>query len=136
MPLGSNLANPWRLIIYIGLQWDKTKNIFFSETTRTRASIFCMLQCLKVSNINCANHAPGVKVGHAPGFDSLHRLTMGKHSNINIFKASWRILIKLQTQHHLALEKVAYCLGQIRLELWLPWQHICFNGEKIKNLLL
>ena len=28
--------------------------------------------------INCANHAPGVKFGHAPGVDSLHRLTMGK----------------------------------------------------------
>ena len=28
--------------------------------------------------INCASHAPGVKFGHAPGVDSLHRLTMGK----------------------------------------------------------
>ena len=28
--------------------------------------------------INCANHAPGVKFGQAPGVDSLHRLTMGK----------------------------------------------------------
>ena len=28
--------------------------------------------------INCAIHAPGVKFGHAPGVDSLHRLTMGK----------------------------------------------------------
>ena len=31
--------------------------------------------------INCAIHAPGVKVGHAPGVDSLHRLTMGKKSS-------------------------------------------------------
>ena len=109
MPLGSNLAMPWSSIVYIGLQWDKTKKIFFSETTRTRASIFCMQQCLEVSNINCANHAPGVKVGNAPGVDIVHRLTMGKHANINIFKASWRILIKLHIQHHLAVEKVAYC---------------------------
>ena len=28
--------------------------------------------------INCAIHAPGVNFGHAPGVDSLHRLTMGK----------------------------------------------------------
>ena len=28
--------------------------------------------------INYAIHAPGVKFGHAPGVDSLHRLTMGK----------------------------------------------------------
>ena len=32
--------------------------------------------------INCAIHAPGVKFGHAPGVDSLHRLTMGKNSKI------------------------------------------------------
>ena len=28
--------------------------------------------------INCANHAPGVKFGHALGVDSLHRPTIGK----------------------------------------------------------
>ena len=28
--------------------------------------------------INCANHAPGVKFGHAPGVVSLHRPTIGK----------------------------------------------------------
>ena len=32
--------------------------------------------------INCAIHAPGVKFGHAPGVDSLHRLTMGKKLKI------------------------------------------------------
>ena len=32
--------------------------------------------------INCAIHAPGVKFGHAPGVDSLHRLTMGKKIKI------------------------------------------------------
>ena len=31
--------------------------------------------------INCAIHAPGVKFGHTPGVDSLHRLTMGKKLN-------------------------------------------------------
>ena len=60
---------------------------------------------LMVLYINFASHAPRVKFGHA----RLQRLTMG------------------HTQHHLAVEKVAYCFGQIRLELWLP----CFNGEKI-----
>ena len=56
----------------------KTKKIFFSETTRPTALIFCMWQWLMVLYINCASHAPGVKFGHAPGVDSLHRLTMGK----------------------------------------------------------
>ena len=28
--------------------------------------------------INCANHAPEVKFGHAPGVDSLHTPTIGK----------------------------------------------------------
>ena len=32
--------------------------------------------------INCAIHAPGVKFGHAPGVDSLLRLTMGKKLKI------------------------------------------------------
>ena len=37
-----------------------------------------MWQWLMVLYINCASHAPGVKFGHAPGVDSLHRRTMGK----------------------------------------------------------
>ena len=60
------------------LTMGKTKKIFFSETTRPTALIFGMLQWLMVLYINCAIHAPGVKFGHAPGVDSLHRLTMGK----------------------------------------------------------
>ena len=52
--------------------------IFFSETTGHTGLIFCMWQWLMVLYINCASHAPGVKFGHAPGVDSLHRLTMGK----------------------------------------------------------
>ena len=56
----------------------KTKKIFFYETTRPTALIICMWQWLMVLYINCASHAPGVKFGHAPGVDSLHRLTMGK----------------------------------------------------------
>ena len=38
--------------------------------------------------INCAIHAPGVKFGHAPGVDSLHRLT------------SRPILIKFNVNHN------------------------------------
>ena len=35
-----------------------------------------------VLHINCAIHALGIKFGHAPGVDSLHRLTtIGKPSN-------------------------------------------------------
>ena len=54
------------------------KKIFFSETTRPTALIFCMWQWLMVLYINCANHVPGVKFGHTPGVDSLHRPTIGK----------------------------------------------------------
>ena len=39
--------------------------------------------------INCANHAPGVKFGHAPGGDSLHRLTTGKTKK-NFFSETTR----------------------------------------------
>ena len=60
------------------LTMGKTKKIF-SGTTRPRALIFGMWQWLMVLFINCAIHAPGVKFGLAPGVDSLHTLTMGKH---------------------------------------------------------
>ena len=60
----------------------KTKKIFFSETTRPTALIFGMSQWLMALYINCAIHAPGVKFGHAPGVDSLLRLTMGKTKKI------------------------------------------------------
>ena len=60
------------------LTMGKTKKIFFSETTRPTALIFGMYQWLMVLYINCAIHAPVVKFGHAPGVDSLHRLTIGK----------------------------------------------------------
>ena len=63
------------------LTMGKTKKIF-SETTRPTALIFGMWQWLMVLYINCASHAPGVKFGHAPGVDSLHRLTIGKTKKI------------------------------------------------------
>ena len=72
------LARSWRLIVSMNLLWEKNSKIFFSETTGHTALIFCMWQWLMVLYINCASHAPGVKFGHAPGVDSLHRLTMGK----------------------------------------------------------
>ena len=58
------------------------KKIFFSETTGPTALIFGMWQWLMVLYINCASHAPGVKFGHAPGVDNLHRLTIGKTKKI------------------------------------------------------
>ena len=83
MPLGSNLATPWGLIVSIDLLWEKNlKKIFFSETTGPTALIFGMWQWLMVLYINCAIHAPGVKFGHAPGVDSFHRLTIGKTKKI------------------------------------------------------
>ena len=82
MPLGSNLARSRRLIVSINLLWEKNSKIFFSETTGHTAFIFCMWQWLMVLYINCANHVPGVKFGHAPGVDSLHRPTIGKTKKI------------------------------------------------------
>ena len=35
--------------------------------------------------INYANHAPGVKFGHAPGVDSLHRLSTIEKKTKKIF---------------------------------------------------
>ena len=64
------------------LTMGKNSKIFFSETTGPTALIFCMWQWLMVLYINCVSHAPGVKFGHAPGVDSLHRLTIGKTKKI------------------------------------------------------
>ena len=60
----------------------KNSKIFFSETTGPTALIFGMWQWLMVLYINCANHVPGVKFGHAPGVDSLHRPTIGQTKKI------------------------------------------------------
>ena len=60
------------------LAMGKNSTIFFSETIGPTALIFCMWQWLMALYINCASHAPGIKFGHAPGVDSLHRLTMGE----------------------------------------------------------
>ena len=58
---------------------------------------------------SCAIRVLRVKLGQAPGVNSLHRFTTGKTSKINISKASRWILYKLHTQHHLAVGKVAHC---------------------------
>ena len=85
MPLGSKLATPGgggggggviglhRLII-----GKHVKKIFFSETMRPRAFIFCVKQCLVSPFIILANRNPGVQIGHARGVIICHRLIMGK----------------------------------------------------------
>ena len=45
----------------------KRKTIFFTETMRPRAFIFCVKQYLLSPFIISANRDPGVQVGHAPG---------------------------------------------------------------------
>ena len=83
MPLGSNFAKPRGVgSLHRLTMGKKNKKIFFSETTGPTALIFGMWQWLMVLYINCASHAPGVKFGHAPGVDSLHRLTIGKTKKI------------------------------------------------------
>ena len=81
-PWGQIWPRPRGLIVSIDLLWEKNSKIFFSETTGPTALIFGMWQWLMVLYINCASHAPGVKFGHAPGVDSLHRLTIGKTKKI------------------------------------------------------
>ena len=52
--------------------------------------------------INCAIHAPGVKFGHAPGVDSLHRLTMGNKKNIICIHIIYGVATcKLNYLHHI-----------------------------------
>ena len=41
--------------------------------------------------INCANHAPGVKFGHAQGVDILHRPTIGKKLKKIFFSETTRL---------------------------------------------
>ena len=79
---GVKLATSRGLIVSIDLLWEKNSKIFFYETTGPTALIFCMWQWLMVLYINCANHVTGVKFGHAPGVDSLHRPTIGKTKKI------------------------------------------------------
>ena len=81
-PWGQIWPRPGGSIVSIDLLWEKNLKIFFSETTGPTALIFGMWQWLMVLYINCASHAPGVKFGHAPGVDSLHRLTIGKTKKI------------------------------------------------------
>ena len=50
-----------------GGSWEKHKKIFFFETTRPRAFIFCVQQCIVVLFINPANRGPGVHTGPALG---------------------------------------------------------------------
>ena len=43
------------------------KTIYFSETMRPRALIFCVMQFLVSPFIIPASRVPGVQIGHAPG---------------------------------------------------------------------
>ena len=52
--------------------------IFFFETTKPKACIFSMKQCLVMAYINIANHAHGVQILYTAGVIGSHRLTLGK----------------------------------------------------------
>ena len=126
MPLGSNLATPRRLIVSIDLLWEKNSKIFFSETTGLTALIFCMWQWLMVLYINCASHAPGVKFGHTPGVDSLHRLTMEKTKK-NFFSETtgptalivcmwqWLMVLYINCANHVPWVKFGHAAGAVSL---------------------
>ena len=58
--------------------------------------------------INCANHVPGVKFGHAPGVDSLHRPTIGKTKKI--FSETTRPTALIFGINLLKLIKLCFCL--------------------------
>ena len=89
---------------------------------------------------NCAIHAPGVEFGHSPGVDTLHRLSTGKPSNINVSKGSRQISVKFHTQYHLAEGKLAYSFWANRtgtLVAMAAYKTVRFKGGgNIKNLLL
>ena len=116
----------------------KTKKIFFSETTRPTALIFGMLQWLMVLYINCAIHAPGVKFGHAPGVDSLHRLTMGKKiffsettgpTALIFCMWQWLMVLYINCAIHAPGVKLGHAPGVDSL-------HRLTMGKTLKNLLL
>ena len=48
-----------------GASWEK--KIFFSKTTRHRAFIFCVYQCIVVLFVNPTNRGPGFHTGPALG---------------------------------------------------------------------
>ena len=89
-PWGQIWPRPGGLIVSIDFLWEKNSKTFFSETTGPTALIFCMWQWLMALFINCANHVPVVKFGHAPGVDSLHRPTIEKKIKKNFFsETTW-----------------------------------------------
>ena len=49
-------------------------------------------------------------------------------SNMNISATSGPIATKFYLKHHLGGERLQYVSGQIRLELWFPWQRIAPIG--------
>ena len=72
--------------------------------------------------INCAIHAPGVKFGHAPGVDSLHRLTMGKKLKIFFSETTgptasifgmwqWLMVLYINCASHAPGVKFGHALG-------------------------
>ena len=57
---------------------EKHKQIFYVETTRTKACVFSMYQCLMVHYIHPAIHTPEVQIGYISVVISIHRITIGK----------------------------------------------------------
>ena len=140
MPLGLNLATPRGLIVSIDLLWEKNLKNFFSETTGPTALIFCMWQWLMVLYINCANHVPGVKFGHAPAVDSFHRPTIGKTKKIFFSETTrptalifgmlqWLMVLYINCAIHAPGVKFGHAPGVDSL-------HRLTMGKKLKNLLL
>ena len=79
MPLGSKLATPRDVIgLHRLIKGKNVKKIFFSETMRPRAFIFCVKQCLVSPFIIPANRDPGVQIDHAPGRHYLRYAYNGK----------------------------------------------------------
>ena len=139
-PWGQIWPRPRGLIVSIDLLWEKKLKIFFSETTGPTALIFCMWQWLMVLYINCANHVPGVKFGHAPGVDSLHRPTIGKTKKIFFSETTrptalifgmqqWLMVLYINCAIHAPGVKFGHAPGVDSL-------HRLTMGKKLKNLLL
>ena len=87
-PWGPNWPHLEGVISTIGLIWEKHEKIF-SETTRPKACIFSMQQCLVVPYINPANHVPGVQIGYTPGASSAKKYFTYLRTYSNILMTCW-----------------------------------------------
>ena len=88
-PLVQTGYTPLGVISSNSITIGKFKKIFFYETKRCRAFMFCVHQWLIITFIDPANHAPGVQIGHAPGAPSTQKSFTYLRTIQNIVRTCW-----------------------------------------------